>query len=272
MGRVQDKVALVTGGAGGIGAATVRTLHREGARVVIGDVAVPPGETLAAELGCGFCKLDVTSEDSWKQAVEQIVATHRTLDVLVNAAGIEGDMVHGTPESTSLAEWRRVMAVNLDGTFLGCRAVLPVMKRKGEGSIVNISSAVSYFATPNSVAYGASKGGVMQLTKSVALHGSLDGHRVRCNSVHPGIIATRMIDSINVQLAQLNNMAVDEARRASFARIPFGEPGRPEDVAELILFLASDEARYITGSEFGIDGGWRLMGRPRPAVPAGPSS
>ncbi len=268
MGRVQDKVALVTGGSGGIGAATVRALNREGAQVVVADVVAPAGEKLAAELGCEFCRLDVSSEAEWRLVVDKIVANRGALDVLVNAAGIEGDMVHGTPESTSLAEWRRVMAVNLDGTFLGCREVLPVMKRKGAGSIINISSAVAYFATPNNVAYGASKGGVMQLTKSVALHGSLDGHRVRCNSVHPGIIATRMIDSINTQLAQLNNMAVEEAKRASFARIPFGEPGRPEDVADLILFLASDESRYVSGSEFPVDGGWRLMGRPRPVTPS----
>src|SRR5262245_22373553 len=267
MGRVQNKVVLVTGGSGGIGAATVRALHREDARVVVADVVAPAGEQLAAELGCDFCRLDVTSEDDWKRVVAQVVAKYRALHALVNAAGIEGDLTNGTPESTSLAEWRRVMAVNLDGTFLGCREVLPVMKRNGDGSIINISSAVSYFATPNSVAYGASKGGVMQLTKSVALHGSLEGHRVRCNSVHPGIIATRMIDSINAQLSQLNSMSVDEAKRASFARIPFGEPGRPEDVAELIVFLASDESRYITGSEFSIDGGWRLMGRPRPLEP-----
>jgi len=268
MGRVQDKIALVTGGSGGIGAATVRALHREGAQVMIADVIAPAGEALAAELGCEFCPLDVTREGDWRLVVGKIVATRGALDVLINAAGIEGDMVHGTPESTSLAEWRRVMAVNLDGTFLGCREVLPVMKRKGTGSIVNISSVVAYIATPNSAAYGASKAGVMQLTKSVALHGCLDGHRVRCNSVHPGIIATRMIESINTQLARLNNMAVEETTRASFARIPFGEPGQPEDVAELILFLASDEARYVSGSEFSVDGGWRLMGRPRPVAPA----
>jgi 3(or 17)beta-hydroxysteroid dehydrogenase len=265
MDRVQHKVALVTGASGGIGAATVRALHREGARVVAADVSAAAGEKLAAELGCTFCKLDVTHEEDWKRAVADVVAQHGSLDVLVNAAGIEGDMVHGTPESTSLAEWRRVMAVNLDGTFLGCREALPAMKHKGAGSIINISSTVAYIATPNSTAYGASKAGVMQLTKSIALHGSLDGHRVRCNSIHPGIIATRMIDSISAQLAQFNNVAIEAVNQASLARIPFGEAGRPEDVAELILFLASDESRYITGSEFSIDGGWRLMGRPKPA-------
>jgi 3(or 17)beta-hydroxysteroid dehydrogenase len=265
MGRVQDKVVLVTGASGGIGAATVRALHREGARVVAADVTGTTGEKLFSELGCTFCKLDVAREDDWKRVVAEVAAQHGSIDVLVNAAGIEGDMVHGSPESTSLAEWRRVMSVNLDGTFLGCREALPVMKRKGTGSIINISSTVAYIATPNSTAYGASKAGVMQLTKSVAMHGSLDGHRVRCNSVHPGIIATRMIESISAQLAQFNSVAVEAINQASLARIPFGEPGRPEDVADLILFLASDESRYITGSEFSIDGGWRLMGRPKPA-------
>jgi 3(or 17)beta-hydroxysteroid dehydrogenase len=269
MGRVQDKVAVVTGGSGGIGAATVRALHREGARVVVADVVDAAGRALAAELQCEFLHLDVTSEDAWKKAIAAVAAKDGTIDVLVNAAGIEGDMINGTPESTSLAEWRRVMAVNLDGTFLGCREVLPVMKRKGHGSIVNLSSMVAYFATPNSTSYGASKGGVMQLTKSVALHGALDGNRIRCNSVHPGIIATRMIESINTQIAQFNNMAVADTARASVARIPFGEAGRPEDVADLILFLASDESRYITGTEFAVDGGFRLMGRPKPAVAGG---
>ena len=264
MNRLNGKIALVTGGAGGIGAATVRALHNEGAIVAIADVAEVAGRKLAGELRLDFQRLDVTSEDSWKEVVGGLVARHGAIDILVNAAGIEGDMMAGTPESTSFAEWRRVMAVNLDGTFLGCREVLPVMKRAGKGAIVNISSIVAYLATPNSTAYGASKSGVMQLTKSVALYGSLDGHRVRCNSVHPGIIATQMVDRIGAQLAKLNNVAVEEAMRASRARIPFGEPGRPEDVADLILFLASDEAQYITGSEFSVDGGWRLMGRPRP--------
>ena len=173
MSRVQDKVALVTGASGGIGAAMVRALYREGARVIAADVTT--GEKLAAELGSTFCKLDVTREEDWKRAVAEIVAQHGSLDVLVNAAGIEGDMVHGSPESTSLAEWRRVMAVNLDGTFLGCREALLAMKHKGAGSIINISSTVAYIATPNSTAYGASKAGVMQLTKSVALHAASTG-------------------------------------------------------------------------------------------------
>jgi 3(or 17)beta-hydroxysteroid dehydrogenase len=157
MSRVHDKVVLVTGASGGIGAATLRALHREGARVVAADVAIAAGEKLAAALGGAFCKLDVTREDDWKRAVADVVAQHGSLDVLVNAAGIEGDMVRGSPESTSLAEWRRVMSVNLDGTFLGCREALPVMKRKGAGSIVNISSTVAYIATPTAPPMGQAR-------------------------------------------------------------------------------------------------------------------
>jgi 3(or 17)beta-hydroxysteroid dehydrogenase len=263
MGRIEGKVAVVTGGAGGIGAATVRALHREGARVAIGDVAEPP-KALLAETEADFFHLDVASEANWKDVVAAVVAKHGTVDILVNAAGIEGDLAHGTPESTPFAEWRRVMSINLDGTFLGCREVLPVMKRAGRGSIINISSMASYLATAHTTAYGASKAGVMQLTKSVAYHGTAEGNRIRCNSVHPGIIATRMIDSINAQIARSSNRSVEEVSQAIVSRIPFGEAGRPEEVADLILFLASDESRYVTGSEFPVDGGYRLMGRPRP--------
>jgi 3(or 17)beta-hydroxysteroid dehydrogenase len=264
MGRVQGKVALVTGGAGGIGAATVRALYREGARVTIGDVTERP-ESLLAETQSDFFRLDVASEANWKEVVAAVDKKHGTVDILVNAAGIEGDLSHGSPESTTFAEWRRVMSINLDGTFLGCREVLPVMKRAGRGSIINISSMVSYLATAHTTAYGASKAGVMQFTKSVALHGALDGNRIRCNSVHPGIIATRMIESINAQIARSSNSSFEDVTRAIVSRIPFGEAGRPEEVADLILFLASDESRYITGSEFSVDGGYRLMGRPRAA-------
>ena len=266
MGRIEGRVALVTGGAGGIGAATVKALHREGARVAIGDVTEPP-QALLAEAHADFFRLDVASEASWKDVVTAVVAKHGSVDILVNAAGIEGDLAHGTPESTPFAEWRRVMSINLDGTFLGCREVLPIMKRAGRGSIINISSMVSYLATAHTTAYGASKAGVMQLTKSVAYHGAAEGHRVRCNSVHPGIIATRMIDSINAQIARSSNRSIEEVGQAIVARIPFGEAGRPEEVADLILFLASDEAQYITGSEFSVDGGYRLMGRPRAPAP-----
>ncbi len=181
------------------------------------------------------------------------------IDVLVNAAGIEGDLQAGSPETTSLAEWRRVHAINLDGTFLGCRTVLPIMKRQKAGSIVNISSIVSYFGSPNAVAYSTSKGGVQTFTKSVARYGARDGNRIRCNSVHPGVIRTRMIKNIWAETARLTNRTPEEAERLSLRMVPFGALGEPEDVAWLILYLASDESRYVTGSEFQVDGGWHLV-------------
>ena len=257
MGRVQDKVAVVTGGAGGIGAAVARMLAREGARVAILDLA--DGEALAREIGGKFHSLDVTSETQWADTIGTIDHKMGRVDVLVNAAGIEGDLMAGNPETTSLAEWRRVHGVNLDGTFLGCRAVLPVMKRAKTGSIVNIASIVSYFGSPNAVAYSTSKGGVQTFTKSVARYGARDGNRIRCNSVHPGVIRTRMIQNIWAESARLTNRSVEDVERLSLRMVPFGTLGEPEDVAYLILYLASDESRYVTGSEFQVDGGWHLV-------------
>ena len=257
MGRVQDKICFVTGAAGGIGAAVARMLAKEGAKVAVADVA--DAEPLAKEIGGKFHRLDVTDEAQWADAIGAIDKKMGRIDVLVNAAGIEGDLLAGNPETTSLAEWRRVHAVNLDGTFLGCRAVLPAMKRAKKGSIVNIASIVSYFGSPNAVAYSTSKGGVQTFTKSVARYGARDGNRIRCNSVHPGVIRTRMIRNIWAESARLTNRSAEEMERLSLRMVPFGELGEPEDVAFLILFLASDESRYITGSEFQVDGGWHLV-------------
>jgi 3(or 17)beta-hydroxysteroid dehydrogenase len=259
MNRLQAKVALVTGGAGGIGEATARLFAAEGARVVIADVAEEQGRALARGIGGEFLRLDVTDEQQWADVVRGIDEHQGGPHVLVNAAGIEGNLEAGTPESTSYAEWRRVHAVNLDGTFLGCRAVLPVMKRLGAGSIVNISSIVAYFGSPLSVSYGSSKAAVQQLTKSVALHGSRDGKRVRCNSVHPGVIRTRMLRDIYATIARNLGISPKDAERANLRAVPFGEVGEPRDVAYLNLYLASDESRYVTGSEFQVDGGWHLV-------------
>ncbi|MES2258028.1 MAG: SDR family oxidoreductase [Pseudomonadota bacterium] len=257
MKSFNNKVALVTGGARGIGAATASMLAQRGATVIVGDL----GETeeLAAAGVAGFVKLDVGSETDWQSAVATLCARHGGIDILVNAAGIEGDVTAGNLEMTALEEWRRVMRVNLDGTFLGCRAVMPVMLRRGGGAIVNIASIGAYYPTPYSVAYGASKGGVTQLTKSVALHGSQGAAKVRCNSVHPGLIATRMIENIAAQLGKGMDPAAAEAARQYMARVPLGAVGKPEDAAALIVFLASDDAAYITGAEYTVDGGSRLL-------------
>jgi NAD(P)-dependent dehydrogenase (short-subunit alcohol dehydrogenase family) len=151
-----------------------------------------------------------------------------------------------------------VLGINLDGTFLGCKHVLPVMKEARKGSIVNISSIVSYMSTPSTIAYGASKAGVQQLTKSVAITGCRDGMKIRCNSVHPGVMRTRMADSILAQVGQMLNVTREKAEEGAISKVPFGHVGDPDDVAYLIVYLASDESRYVTGSEFMVDGGWHL--------------
>ena len=259
MNRLSGKLALVTGGAGGIGEATARLFKEEGAEVILADVAEAQGANLARGMGAEFERLDVTDEDRWTQLVRLIEERHGRISILVNAAGIEGNLEAGSPESTSYAEWRRVHAINLDGTFLGCRAVLPIMRRLGTGSIINISSIVAYFGSPLSVAYGSSKAAVQQLTKSVALHGSRDGKQVRCNSVHPGVIRTRMLRDIYTAIARNAGVTPEEAEKINLRAVPLAAVGEPRDVAYLNLYLASDESRYVTGSEFQVDGGWHLV-------------
>ncbi len=259
MARMADKVALITGGAGGLGGATARRMAEEGATVVIADLADEQGRALASEIGAEYEPLNVTSEENWERLVQAVDGRHGRIDVLVNGAGIEGDFVNGSPETTTLDLWRKVLSINLDGVFLGCKHVLPVMRRAGRGSIVNISSMASFLGTPVNVAYGASKAGVQQLTKSVAVHGSRDGMKIRCNSVHPGVIRTRMLDEIYKQIGQVANVSASEAEQMSLRQVPFGAVGEPDDVAWLILYLACDESKYVTGSEFMVDGGWHLV-------------
>lgn len=255
MNMWNEKIALITGGAGGIGAATARLLVERGATVVVADLHEPE----ALPVGAQFVALDVTVEESWSAAMALIAQKFGRLDVLVNAAGIVGDVVAGALQQTTLQEWRKVMAVNLDGTFLGCREAMALMEKQGCGAIVNVSSVGSYYPTTQSVAYGASKGGVTQLTKSVALFGSQSGHRIRCNSVHPGRTDTAMLDAIVQQRAQRSGDNGSQQAQVSAQRIPLGPVGTPLDVAHMIAFLASDEAAYITGAEFLVDGGWRLL-------------
>jgi 3(or 17)beta-hydroxysteroid dehydrogenase len=259
MARFDNKVAIVSGGAGGLGTAIVRRMAEAGGKVVVADLADDAGQALAEEVGGDYVRLDVTSEASWEAAIGSVVAKHGRIDVLVNGAGIEGDVLRGSPEVTTLEEWRKVFSVNLDGVFLGCKHVLPVMKRAGKGSIVNISSMASYLGTPASTAYGASKAGVQQLSKTMAVFGSRDGMKIRCNSVHPGVIRTRMLNNIYAQIGQLANMSAKETEEASLRAVPLGEVGEPDDVAWLVLYLACDESKYVTGSEFQVDGGWHLV-------------
>jgi 3(or 17)beta-hydroxysteroid dehydrogenase len=258
MAKVADKVALITGGAGSLGSATARRLAEEGGIIVVADLADEAGTAVAKETGGEYLRLDVTSGDNWRAAVEAVRNKHGRIDVLVNAAGIEGDVINGSNESTSLDEWHKVLGINLDGSFLGCKHVLPMMAEARKGSIVNISSIVSYMSTPSTVAYGASKAGVQQLTKSVAIHGCRDGMKIRCNSVHPGVMQTPMIDSIMTQVGQALDVTREQAEEGALSKVPFGYIGEPDDVAYLILYLASDKSRYVTGFEFMVDGGCHI--------------
>jgi 3(or 17)beta-hydroxysteroid dehydrogenase len=258
MARLSGKVALISGGAGGIGGATAALMVKEGAKVVIADLA-KNGPEIAKGAGADFVSLDVTSESQWERAVAETVANYGGIHILVNAAGIEGDQKNNSLMTTSLEEWRRVHAVNLDGTFLGCQKVMPVMERQKQGSIINISSIVSFFPMPFNCAYGSSKAAVQHLTKSVAAWGSRNGNQIRCNSVHPGLIRTRMLLNIVAQRSPTpNDDGNAAAERLAKATLPLGALGAPDDVAQQILYLASDESSQVTGSEFRVDGGWSL--------------
>jgi NAD(P)-dependent dehydrogenase (short-subunit alcohol dehydrogenase family) len=233
MARLRDKVILITGAAGGIGSAIGRAIVREGGKPVLTDMAGVAGMDHA---------LDVTSEDDWMR----VIAAVGRLDGLVNAAGIAPI---GTVESTDYALWRKVMAINLDGTFLGCKHGMTAIKRNG-GSIVNISSVSGIVGGHNLAAYNASKGGVRLLTKSVALHGARQKPQVRCNSVHPTFIEGPMAESL---FKVVPNPAEVKARMER--QIPLQRFGKPAEVADMIVYLLSDESVFVTGAEFVIDGG-----------------
>ena len=249
MNRLDGKVCLITGGASGIGRGSARKLVAEGARVVIADRNVEGGAAVAAELGAPhrFEPLDVTDEAGWTRVVEATVAAFGRLDVLVNSAGIA---VWGNIERLSLAEWRQQHAVNADGTFLGCRAAIGAMKTTGGGSIINLSSVAGLIGVADAAAYCSSKGAVRLLSKSVALHCARAGYNIRCNSVHPSFIDTPMVDIVV-------GAAKDQAKMRAMVEhaAPLGRIGQVDDVANLILFLASDESKFITGSELVVDGG-----------------
>lgn len=255
--KLEGRVAIVTGGGGGLGGATARAFAKEGAHVVVTDLSASSAQAVADEIGGSFYRHDVADEQAWQQIVDEVIAERGRIDVLVNAAGIEGDL-SASGLDTSLAEWRRVLAVNLDGTFLGCRIVMPHMIARGTGSIVNISSIVSYMSSSTGLAYGASKAAVQQLTRSIAWIGAQNGAKVRCNSIHPGVIKTRMTDDIITQFSQTAGISEQECETLICAAIPMGVRGMPADIAAMALFLASDDSPYVTGSDMKVDGGWLM--------------
>lgn len=256
--RLSGKVALITGGAGGFGEVIARRFIAEGAQVVISDANGDRVTSVAAGLGCIGISQDVTDERSWNRIVSNIEQRFGKLDVLVNNAGIEGAIGHVSPEDADLEDFRRVQAVNVEGTFLGCRAAIPAMRCAGGGSIVNLSSIAALIATPFQTAYGVSKAAVKQLTMSVAAHGALEG--IRCNAIHPGQMKTRMIDAIYAGAAQRMGLASPaEAEDRFKTMIPMAVLGAADDVAWAAVYLASDESRYVTGTSLVVDGGMNMV-------------
>lgn len=249
MPRLTGKTCVITGAARGIGHAIAVAFRREGAAVVMTDIDAEAGAQAAAELGCRFQPHDVREEADWQLLAEAVP----TADVVVNNAGVTGfedDPGPHDPEHSSLESWRAVHRVNLDGTFLGCRYAIGAMKGKGAGSIINISSRSGLVGIPGAAAYASSKAAIRNHTKSVALYCAAQGWTIRCNSIHPAAIMTPMWDAL------LGAGPDREAKlRAFVADTPLKRFGDPEEVAAIAVLLASDEATYITGSEFNIDGG-----------------
>jgi 3(or 17)beta-hydroxysteroid dehydrogenase len=255
MGRLEGKAALVTGGASGLGKAIAERLASDGAAVVVTDVQLEMGQQTAAEHGFTFLQQDVCDEARWAEVVRGVEERCGSLDVLVNNAGIVGPLDAVNPENTRLADLQQIFAVNVEGVFLGCRAALPAMRRAGGGSIINISSVAGLLATPYATAYGASKAAVRQLTKSVAQHCAQERNNIRCNSVHPGNVRTPLWERIAAELASARGLSAADIMSEAEARIPLGSFTDPEDIAAVVSFLASKEARQVTGAKFIVDGG-----------------
>jgi NAD(P)-dependent dehydrogenase (short-subunit alcohol dehydrogenase family) len=253
MGRLQGKVALITGGASGIGRATGQLFAMEGAKVVIGDVKEKQGGELADTItnGAMFVKLDVTREEGWKRSIELTLKRFGKLDVLVNNAGIS---LAKDIEETTLDDWNHIMNVNATGVFLGTKFAIQAMKKNKEGScsIINRSSIDGQVAEPGLFAYCASKGAVRLLTKSAALLCGQRGYKIRVNSVHPGYIHTELTE----HEARGYGLDPEEYFIKVGAQHPIGHIGEPLDVAYMDLYLASDESKWVTGAEFVVDGGW----------------
>ncbi len=244
MGRVVGKVALVTGGGSGLGKADCLILAAEGAKVVVSDINLASAEAVAREIGSNAIAVehDVTSEDGWKKTLAATEAAFGGLNILVNNAGV---VVLADPEETTLEQFRTANGVMSEGVFLGCKYAMPLMAKSGGGSIINMASTASHLGYPIFFAYSAAKGAVRAMTKSIAIHCQAKGYGIRCNSVHPAAIETPMIQFAEGRPGEEN--AIPEGV------LPAGAAGAPQDVAALVLYLASDESRFVNGAEILID-------------------
>lgn len=256
MGRVSGKIAWITGSGLGLGCAAALLLAAEGARVVVTDVDRSSGEVAVRRiLSTGgdalFCPLDVTDPDQWKHASRFVEMNCGRLDIMVNNAGIA---IAANIETTSLADWRRTMAVNADGVFLGCQHAVARMKNSQAGSIINISSIDAMIGEADAAAYCASKGAVRALSKAVAVHCAEHKYGIRCNSIHPGYVWTPQTEKF------LGDVGLpDQEKAKALKRHPIGFLGEPRDIAYMVLYLASDESRFVTGSEMVVDGGYLMV-------------
>lgn len=252
--RLNNKIALITGAARGIGQVTAALFHKEGAIVIVSDIREEEGKAIAKKLDANaeYLHLDVGNEDDWIRVTEYISTNYGRLDILVNNAGITGFLESTGPwdaENSDLKTWEEVHRVNSTGVMIGCKYAIRLMNEKG-GSIVNISSRSGVVGIPGAVAYASSKAAVRNHTKSVALHCAENGYKIRCNSVHPAAIMTPMWDAMLGEGEQRQKIIED----VEFG-IPMGHFGEPSDVAHGILYLATDESKYVTGIELNIDGG-----------------
>ena len=256
--RLGGKRILITGAASGLGEAIARRLAAEGAKVAIADIDTARGGAVAAELGAPYLRLDVANQADWDAAVAQLKAAWGGIDGLVNNAGILSAKGGWDIETILAEDVNRIMAINVTGTILGCKAVIPLMAASGGGSIINMSSIAALVPTDFLVAYGASKAAVRHVTKSVALHCANKGYKIRCNSVHPGNVMTAMMREIVDTKAQENGLAAHEMESLFIGNIPMGAWQEPSDIVGAVVYLLSDEARYVTGTKLVVDGGMAL--------------
>lgn len=246
MGRLEGKIAIITGASKGLGEADARLFRKEGATVVMTDVDEAAGQAVAKEIGADFIKQDVRSEDGWIKLIDDVVKKHGGLHILVNNAGV---VEVGTIETQTYADYKFIMDVSADGTFLGCKYAVPAMKASGGGSIINMASIASVQGEPYVAAYCAAKGAVEALSRSVAVHCAKSGYNIRCNSIHPSGIITPMVISMGEKVAKSGIGSLEERGEGAGT----SALGEPNDIAHTVVFLASDESKFINGAQIRVD-------------------